>query len=127
MARKGRWPGTWRAICDRCGFEFPSDELIKDWQGLMVCHKDYETRHPQDFVRGVPDNPSTPWSRPEPPDTFVFVCDAWSSSPLADFGEADCMTVDGSTNIPFLINTFEPVAIAGLAITGRSIAGVYYG
>jgi hypothetical protein len=102
MAKKGRWPGTWRAICDRCGFEFPSDQLIKDWQGLMVCHKDYETRHPQDFVRGVPDNTTPPWTRPEPPDTFIDVdyietdtafCTGLSSTCLADFGTADCMTV----------------------------------
>jgi hypothetical protein len=102
MAKKGRWPGTWRAICDRCGFEFPSDQLIKDWQGLMVCHADYETRHPQDFVRGVPDNTTPPWTRPEPPDTFIVVnyretdtsyCTSISSAAVADYGAADCMTV----------------------------------
>lgn len=73
MTNRGRWPGTWAAICDRCGFRFPSDEIQKEWQGLMVCEECFETRHPQDFIRGVEDNPSPPWTRPEPPDTFVDV------------------------------------------------------
>jgi hypothetical protein len=102
MGKRGRWPGTWLAICDRCGFVFPSDKLIKDWTGLMVCHKDYETRHPQDFVRGVPDNPTPPWTRPEPEDVFIDVdyvatdasfCTSVSSAAVADYGAADCMTV----------------------------------
>lgn len=71
MSKRGRWPGTWAAICDRCGFRFPSDQLIKDWTGLMVCRKDFETRHPQDFVRAVPDNQTPPWTRPEPTDVFI--------------------------------------------------------
>ena len=98
MSRPGRWPGTWRAICDRCGFEFPSNMLVKDWQGLMVCKEDYETRHPQDFVRGVPDNPTPPWTRPEPTDAFVHYCSIESVSSYADMGTADCLQAD---NIQF--------------------------
>jgi hypothetical protein len=98
MAHKGRWP-AWKAICDRCGFQFPADQLIKDWQGLMVCHDDYETRHPQDFVKGVPDNTTPPWTRPEPANVFVEVeypidtlsCTSLGSTAVAGFGIASCL------------------------------------
>jgi hypothetical protein len=63
---------TWLAICDRCGFKKQSSELRKEWTGLMVCADTcFEARHPQDFVRGVPDKQAPPWVRPEPADVFV--------------------------------------------------------
>lgn len=63
--------GDWNCICDVCGFLRKSSELRLRWDGLRVCQEDWEPRHPQDFVRGVPDSQSIPWSRPEAPDVFV--------------------------------------------------------
>ena len=63
----------WNAVCDRCGFEFKSYELQKEWTGNMTCKRCWEPRHPQDFVRGVPDNQVPPWTRPEPADVFINV------------------------------------------------------
>lgn len=65
-------PGQWNAICDRCGRKVKSAELRRTWQGFMVCAKDWEPRHPQDFVKGVPDNMTPAWVRPPPIDIFVF-------------------------------------------------------
>jgi hypothetical protein len=65
-------PGVWRAICDVCGFKFKSFELRERWDGFMVCSKDWETRHPQDFVKDKPAR-ALPWTRPEGPDRFVSV------------------------------------------------------
>lgn len=59
-------PGDWNAICDRCGFKFKASELIEDWQGFRVCVHDFETRHPQDFVKAVRDKIYVPWTRIEP-------------------------------------------------------------
>jgi hypothetical protein len=66
--------GKWWMQCDRCGFKRKNDEMAKEWTGLMVC-KDtcYETRHPQDFVRGVPDKQSVSPTRPESADVFISV------------------------------------------------------
>lgn len=64
-------PGAWNAICDMCGQQFKNYELTKNWKGLMVCAKDYEPRHPQDFVHGIPDNMTPAWVRPPPKDNFV--------------------------------------------------------
>lgn len=95
MANRGRWPGTWAAICDRCGFRYASDLLKEDWQGLRLCRKCYEPRHPQEFVRGVPDNPAPPWTRPEPADLFVEfpLCTLLTSVAMANMGTAGCATV----------------------------------
>ena len=65
--------GDWNAICDRCGFKFKASELRKTWDGWMVCGKDWEARHPQDFIRSRPDKQSVPWSRPEKTDSFITV------------------------------------------------------
>lgn len=57
-------PGDWNAICDQCGRRFKSSQLRKRWDGYMVCADDWETRHPQEFVRPVKDNHPLPWTRP---------------------------------------------------------------
>ena len=65
--------GKWLVICDVCGFRKKSDEVLKRWDGLIVCKEDYETRHPQDFIRAIKEDTSVPFTRPEPTDTFVTV------------------------------------------------------
>ena len=57
--------GQWLGICDVCGFRFHSGDLRKRWDGMYVCKDDYEERHPSDFLRGIEDNPSVPWTRPD--------------------------------------------------------------
>lgn len=57
--------GEWNAQCDRCDFKFKSCDLKLEWTGLRVCKDCFEVRHPQDYVRGVPDDSSVAWTRPE--------------------------------------------------------------
>lgn len=87
-------PGQWKAICDVCGFEFYSSELKKRWDGLMVCHEDFEHDHPQKFLKVKEYSVGVPWSRPEPEDEFLKVCYPYSSQCYADISEADCMRAD---------------------------------
>ena len=57
----------------------------------MVCSKDYETRHPQDFIRVPADNPSVPWARPEAADVFVVrACTIENSQAIAGIAVAGC-------------------------------------
>ena len=54
------WPrrarrGDHLVVDDRSGFTFWSSDTQKEWNGLRVGRKYWEARHPQDFVRGVPD------------------------------------------------------------------------
>lgn len=63
--------GDWKCICDISGFECLASETVLRWDGLRVLKRFSETRQPQDFVRGVRDNPAVPWTRPEQADTFL--------------------------------------------------------
>lgn len=53
----------WLAECDSCGFVYYSSQLRKRWDGLMVCKKDYEPRHPSDFYRYKSMETSLPFIR----------------------------------------------------------------
>lgn len=97
MTKNWYKPGAWNAICDICGFRFKSDELKKNWKGLMVCSADFETRHPQEFVRGRTEKIGVPWARPEGEDVFIDICFAWERSAYADLAVADCAIADLQT------------------------------
>lgn len=61
--------GTFNATCDVCGFKRKGFEMTMRWDGLMVCRTSvnpgcWEPRQPQDYVRGVQDNQTPPWTRP---------------------------------------------------------------
>lgn len=64
-----------QAIDDYSGFKVPLSRLTKDWQGLYSVSPD--KRNPQDFVRGVKDNQSLPFARPEAPDQYVAANIIW--------------------------------------------------
>jgi hypothetical protein len=63
--------GEWNFHCDLCGRKRKSGDGVKTWNGLWACREHKEQRNPQDFVRGVKDDQSVPWSRPEAADQFV--------------------------------------------------------
>lgn len=63
--------GDANAICDVCGFEFKHSQLRKRWDGAMVCSDDYETRHPQDFLRAGRVSRPVRNARPEGEDVFL--------------------------------------------------------
>lgn len=58
-------PGTYNAICDQCGVKFKASDLRVRWDGAFVCSKDWEPRHPQDYVRGRVDNQRVAIARPD--------------------------------------------------------------
>jgi hypothetical protein len=68
--------GDWNAICDKCGKKYKASKLKTEWNGLIVCKKCFESRHPQDFVRGVVDSPYVPFRAPEGPDVFTTEAEA---------------------------------------------------
>ncbi len=67
--------GEWSVICDISGFKCKASETVLRWDGLRVLRRFSEERQPQDFVRGVRDNPSVPWTRPEQDNDFLEVGD----------------------------------------------------
>lgn len=71
MSTPGYIPGDFWRMCSRCGFQFRASETFRTWDNLYVCREDFETRHPQDFVRGRKDRQNVPDPRPEPSDVFI--------------------------------------------------------
>jgi hypothetical protein len=118
--------GDWNVICDSCGRKFKASTMRKRWDGLFVCHEDFEYKHPQLSLKVQGDKQQVPIPRPESTDTFLEFCDIWKSSPMADFGTAGCAVVGGNTNKALLLNTFDCNAVAGYAISGYSIPGVIH-
>jgi len=62
--------GDWNASCSMCGRKRKASQLVLNWQGMYRCPEHSDTRHPQDFVRSVPENMSVPWAQP-PSDVFT--------------------------------------------------------
>ena len=69
----GYFPGDWLAACYQCGRERLASTMRKHWQGYWLCPEHWEPRHPQDFVRGVKDIQTVPWSQPQS-DLQLYVC-----------------------------------------------------
>lgn len=118
--------------------KFKASQLRRNWKNEMVCEQDFETRHPQDFLRVRGDHPAVPWTRPEADDQFVNVCWIWGTSAYADLGTADCMTA-GYAPLPYAelyLMKFPPYpapqiiqntsAIPGYAIPGQAIPGTTF-
>jgi hypothetical protein len=59
-------------LCQRCGFKYHLSELRKEWTGKLVCRGCFDPRHPQEFVRAMPDN-QRPRRQPSPEPDDVFL------------------------------------------------------
>ncbi len=65
MSGESFWEaGGWNVQCFSCGFKYKASEVRRQWQGYYVCSHCWTPRQPQDFVRGIPDNPSVPFVQP---------------------------------------------------------------
>lgn len=71
MSRNYYKHGDYNVICDQCGFKYKGSETAMQWDGLRVCKKCYDPRHPLDFVPARIDKQSVPNPRPEQPDVFL--------------------------------------------------------
>ncbi len=80
-------------ICDVCGFKTRASESLKRWDGARVCKADFETRHPQDFVRGRYDKQRADVVRSEPPDVFIDIPDFvdWADGNRVQWPDGDLM------------------------------------
>lgn len=91
--------GSWNAVCDVCGFQFKADGLKKRWDGLMVCHKDYEVDHPQKYLRVKEETNNLPFVRQET-ESLTTVCYIYARLAYAGLAEADCAQAD-NTSLPY--------------------------
>src|SRR5271165_4739419 len=89
--------GDWNATCSMCGKKMKASWMVKNWAGAYRCREHNEPRHPQDFVRGVPDVQAVPWTQP-PTETFVNFCSLNGVSAIPDYALPGCM-IPGNANI----------------------------
>jgi hypothetical protein len=104
-----KWPGNWKVACQSCGFWFPSGEIRRRWDGLLVCDKDYETRHPQTLIQIRAETAVPAFvSKDANPDEYVEVCYIEDSSCYADMCTADCARADNTQfTYAFLLDYME--------------------
>ncbi len=93
--------GDWNARCDQCGRLYKASQLKERWDGKMVCKEDYETRHPQEFVRAVPDTGKVPWTRPN---TDI---DPATGAPVSSVAPTYISTSVGTQPAPIPSGTFD--------------------
>lgn len=82
-------------IDDLTGFKVPLSRLRRQWDGMYA--KKPDIRNPQDFLRGIKDDQSLPFTRPEAPDRFMAAPILWEDyavllmedgiNPILDEGE----------------------------------------
>lgn len=76
--------GDQNAICDECGFKYKLSELRDRWDGMKVCSKDWEPRHPRDYPRiarvEAPPKPGAPEVSP------VYADVTYSQTPTVPTG-----------------------------------------
>lgn len=83
-------PGEWWAHCDVCGFKHHASDIKKRWDGLMVCPDDFESDHPQKFLRVQNETMNVPWVREETTDLTSGVCYLPGLSGYAGLSTAGC-------------------------------------
>lgn len=87
--------GQFNLYCDVCARKIKAQDAKHRWDGLIVCHADWEPRQPQDFVKAKIDKITIPFARPI--ETYLWVagsaCNSFTSAPIADQGVADCATL----------------------------------
>jgi hypothetical protein len=120
--------GQWNAICDRCGRKFKSSRLRPTWDGLMVCERDWEPRHPQDFVRAAQPERQPEWVRPPSSDNYTDVCTPCGVTGIPGMAIPGC-AIPGYIN-PMALDSCiasctpdDTSAIPGIAVPGCVIPG----
>lgn len=71
MKRPQVEPGQYLVTCDRTGFRVLNTQIRREWTGALVWERVYESRHPQDFLRGIPDRMGVPFARPKTDPVFL--------------------------------------------------------
>jgi hypothetical protein len=63
-------PGQWSIHCQECWTPYKTSQIRKRWDGFWVCNRCWEPRHPQDFIRAIPDRQNVPFSTSDP--DFIY-------------------------------------------------------
>jgi hypothetical protein len=111
MSKNKYVSGQWNLICDICGKKIKAGEAKHRWDGFVVCERDFEHRHSQDFVRARQDKISVPFTRPRPVDSFRELISYQDTIIVSDDDHADDYFVYDVSNKYFLEDyILDPIA-----------------
>lgn len=121
MFESGARVGDFLVCCDICGFVMPVSKTKKTWQGLRVCYKDFEIKHPQLTMRGLPDRQAVYDGRPEPPPVYVICYGLGSFCLRSPNGNLYIVSVDDAGSVlvrPGILGIpIDVITISGFDIT----------
>lgn len=86
--------------------------MREQWDGLRVCDRCYEERHPQEFVTGVEDQQAAAFVAPEPADVFQLAATVQ--------GVTTATLAAGPENLWDNVNTLRVQTIGGAALSSAS-------
>lgn len=86
---------TPQAIDSWSGFKVNLSDLKRQWDNQYTVDPDF--RNPQDFVRGVKDDPSLPLTRPEAPDSFLALNIVWQDGAYMTSQTGEALLTQGTT------------------------------
>jgi hypothetical protein len=90
MARNYFKSGEWNVFCMVCNRKIKAGQMMKRWDGLLVCPDDYDNRHPMDFLRARQERISVPFTS----DTSFTLFDG------PNYPQYPFCTQEGSSGIP---------------------------
>jgi hypothetical protein len=73
MSRTYYKRGAWNCICEVCGFQYKSTDMVERYDGLFVCRADWEPKHDLDFMRVIVDVQTVPRPSPEPAPIYIQI------------------------------------------------------
>lgn len=82
--------GGWNIECSWCGEKKKNSQVRKTWDGYYVCFEHWEPRQPLDFLKGIEDKQSVPFSQPAPPINQQLVCTTNGTSAISGYAVAGC-------------------------------------
>ena len=87
--KKTTWPGNWKVSCQVCGFQFPSSEIKKRWDGVLCCQEDWDSKHPQLLIK-VREETSVPSFVSKDSDIHIAYCSLEAQSAYPGLAIAGC-------------------------------------
>lgn len=84
-----------QAIDPASGFKVPLKNLVRQWDNQLVDYRFVDKRNPQDFVRGIKDNMTLPYARPEPPDNFIAGNIIWQNNAFMTAQDGEALLTEG--------------------------------
>lgn len=121
--------GSWNVTCGQCGrkrkaFETKQLPAGVPGAGLYVCYPEHwDSRHPQEFVRAVPDMQSVPFAQP-PVDVVQFSIAATASGSGNAIALTPAVTLPTGAPFPGMIFQFTAIATNTGAVTAQLVGGI---